>query len=212
MKCPASRRLSSRTPVSIPIPRSMYTTSSVATFPLAPRAYGHPPSPAVLLSTTVTPEQGEMCRPFIVVEYNTFRSAAFLYLTVSEAGEDVGEGLAVRVVAVEGEAGGGDEPGDGGQHGLHGAGGGHADRVPQRDLVAAHLVQPGRHARHLLRLDGALVGAARHAGHVAAHRHAVRLGRGHHRLEAGEALLYRAVDVLLAATSDHQILQFNLYT
>ena len=131
---------------------------------------------------------------------------------MSEAGEDVGEGLAVRVVAVEGEAGGGDEPGDGGQHGLHGAGGRHADRVPQRDLVAAHLVQPGRHARHLLGLDGALVGAARHAGHVAAHRHAVCLGRGHHRLEPGEALLYRAVDVLLAATSDHQMLQFNLYT
>ena len=36
-------------------PCSMYTTSSVATFPLAPGAYGHPPNPATELSTTPTP-------------------------------------------------------------------------------------------------------------------------------------------------------------
>jgi len=38
-----------------PSPFSKYTTSSVETLPLAPGAYGQPPSPATLLSTTLTP-------------------------------------------------------------------------------------------------------------------------------------------------------------
>ena len=41
--------------VFMPSPFSKYTTSSVATLPLAPCAYGQPPRPAMLLSTTLTP-------------------------------------------------------------------------------------------------------------------------------------------------------------
>ena len=41
--------------VCIPIPSSIYTTSSVATFPEAPGAYGQPPKPATEESTTDTP-------------------------------------------------------------------------------------------------------------------------------------------------------------
>ncbi|OMH84315.1 hypothetical protein AX774_g2163 [Zancudomyces culisetae] len=42
-------------PVENPRPSNKYTTSSVATFPLAPLAYGQPPSPATDESTTLTP-------------------------------------------------------------------------------------------------------------------------------------------------------------
>lgn len=43
------------TPVLTPIPSSIYTTSSVATFPLAPGAYGQPPRPDTDVSNTVMP-------------------------------------------------------------------------------------------------------------------------------------------------------------
>ena len=49
------------TPVSTPEPCSMYTTSSVATFPVAPTAYGQPPSPLTDESTTATPNCSD-CR------------------------------------------------------------------------------------------------------------------------------------------------------
>ena len=37
------------------MPCSIYTTSSLATLPLAPRAYGQPPVPATAASTTARP-------------------------------------------------------------------------------------------------------------------------------------------------------------
>ena len=42
-------------PVDIPIPFNIYRTSSVATFPLAPLAYGQPPSPATAESMEEMP-------------------------------------------------------------------------------------------------------------------------------------------------------------
>src|SRR5438445_13815863 len=44
--CPISTSWSRSTPVLMPRPCRMYTTSSVATLPEAPAAYGHPPIPA----------------------------------------------------------------------------------------------------------------------------------------------------------------------
>jgi len=43
ISCAASRSLVMSTPVSMPSPCIMYTTSSVATLPVAPLAYGQPP-------------------------------------------------------------------------------------------------------------------------------------------------------------------------
>ncbi len=43
-------------PVSMPMSCSMCTTSSVATLPVAPGAYGQPPRPPTLASNSVTPE------------------------------------------------------------------------------------------------------------------------------------------------------------
>src|SRR5574344_611039 len=45
MNWPASISLSKSMPVSMPMPCSMNTTSSFATFPVAPFAYGQPPKP-----------------------------------------------------------------------------------------------------------------------------------------------------------------------
>src|SRR5450830_704602 len=45
MNWPASTTMSRSTPVSTPSPCIMYSTSSVATLPVAPLAYGQPPSP-----------------------------------------------------------------------------------------------------------------------------------------------------------------------
>ena len=52
---PTSSSLSMSTPVLMPIPCNMYTTSSVGTLPDAPFAYGQPPNPATELSTIATP-------------------------------------------------------------------------------------------------------------------------------------------------------------
>src|SRR5262249_4960996 len=51
----AAATLSRSTPVSIPMPCSMYRRSSVARLPLAPGAYGQPPSPPAELSTMKMP-------------------------------------------------------------------------------------------------------------------------------------------------------------
>src|SRR5438128_7656542 len=53
--CPISTSRSRSTPVLMPRPCSMYTTSSVATLPEAPAAYGQPPSPATEASNVATP-------------------------------------------------------------------------------------------------------------------------------------------------------------
>src|SRR6187397_1243099 len=55
MKSPAAISFAMSTPVSIPRPSSMYSTSSLATLPVAPFAYGQPPSPATELSNVATP-------------------------------------------------------------------------------------------------------------------------------------------------------------
>jgi len=60
MNSPAAITLPRSTPVLIPNPLSMYTTSSVATFPDAPFAYGQPPRPATEESTMLTPIWREM--------------------------------------------------------------------------------------------------------------------------------------------------------
>lgn len=55
--------------------------------------------------------------------------------------QGVGQGLAVGVMAVDGQGCHGHLMQDSGQHVLHGPRGAHADGVPQGDLVAAHGVQ-----------------------------------------------------------------------
>lgn len=64
----------------IPSPSNMYNTSSVATLPLAPLAYGHPPRPAVELSTTDTP----ICmqaqnNPCLLLFYSSIQSCHILF-------------------------------------------------------------------------------------------------------------------------------------
>ena len=80
----------------------------------------------------------------------------------------------MRVVTVERETleGHGAElrVGDGAHDVLDLLGEADADRVAERDLVAAELVVGARHLRHALRRHHALVRAARDARHVAAHR------------------------------------------
>ncbi|MCY1405199.1 hypothetical protein D9M71_204340 [compost metagenome] len=78
-----------------------------------------------------------------------------------------------------------------------GAGGAGADGVAQGHFVAAHGVQLGGDGSHLFGRHRTVIGAAQHAGHIAAHADAVGLGRVHHRHEARQALSDGAVDVLL---------------
>lgn len=64
----------------IPSPSNMYNTSSVATLPLAPLAYGHPPRPAVELSTTDTPicmQAQNTVMSVIILLFNTELSHPF---------------------------------------------------------------------------------------------------------------------------------------
>ena len=70
-------------------------------------------------------------------------------------------------MTVEGEDRGGDEPGHGGQHGGDGTRGADPDGVPQRDLVAAHVVQRLGHHGHLLRRDLAFIRTTHNTGYVA---------------------------------------------
>ena len=70
-----------------------------------------------------------------------------------------------------------------------------ADRVAERDLEAAHVGEAARDPRHRRRGDLALVGAADHAGDVAAHPHAAApacatTGRNRSRLSAIEQLMF----------------------
>src|SRR5688572_6404277 len=57
--CPMPTSLPRSTPVSTPRPCSMYTTSSVATLPEAPLAYGQPPRPAMDESKVRTPTSND---------------------------------------------------------------------------------------------------------------------------------------------------------
>src|SRR5690606_7620450 len=59
---PVSTRRSRSMPVSMPRPWSMYATSSLATLPLAPVAYGQPPVPDTEESTTATPSSRQASR------------------------------------------------------------------------------------------------------------------------------------------------------
>lgn len=59
MKCPTSTILFRSIPVDNPIPWSKKRTSSVATFPEAPVAYGQPPKPATEESITLISSSNE---------------------------------------------------------------------------------------------------------------------------------------------------------
>ena len=87
---------------------------------------------------------------------------------------DVRECARVRVMAVERDAlerhGAELRVGDGAHDALDLLGKADADRVAERDLVAAELVVGARHLSHALRRHYALVRTARDTRHVAAHK------------------------------------------
>jgi hypothetical protein len=69
------------TPVLTPIPFSIYNTSSVATLPLAPKAYGQPPNPAQLESITLIPCSSALYyRIFLINNKNTIMILIFLFI------------------------------------------------------------------------------------------------------------------------------------
>ncbi len=70
-----------------------------------------------------------------------------------------------------------------------------ADGVAERDFVAAEIPQHLCDVDHRLRLDLALIGAAKDGRNVAAHPHAVGLGARQHRLEPVDQFRNRAIDI-----------------
>ncbi len=133
--CPIATTFAKSIPVSIPRPFSRYSTSSVATLPVAPLAYGHPPSPAMLVSKVAMPSL--------------------------EAGVHVRGGHAVRVVEMPAH-GRQVVHAQGRFHrplGLLGRA--DADRVGHADVVDADVLHPARDVLHRLGLHFALVRAAR---------------------------------------------------
>ncbi|KAG1443372.1 hypothetical protein G6F57_018117 [Rhizopus arrhizus] len=114
---------------------------------------------------------------------------------VFQAGGDVGDGLAVGVVEVHGQRRHRNLGGDRLQHRPRLARGTDADGVAQRDFVAAHLVQGTGHAHHVGQRYFALVGAAEHGGHIAAHTHAIGGGPAQDRLETGQRLVDAGIGV-----------------
>ena len=114
-----------------------------------------------------------------------------------QAGVDIGQGLAVGVVEVPGELFARDVTTDHLEQAASLPGGASADGVAQRDFVAAHGEQLAGHRSDLLGCDFALIGAAKHAGDIAAHADAVGLGRVHYWDEALQTLGDGAVDVAL---------------
>ncbi|MNL11905.1 hypothetical protein D3C87_1327590 [compost metagenome] len=82
-------------------------------------------------------------------------------------------------------------------HLLHPGGRAHADGVGDVDLVAAQVAHAAHHVHHVVDGHLALIRAAQRARDAAAQPHAGFLGGSRHRLEAGDGLGDRAVDVLL---------------
>src|SRR6266851_2615402 len=70
-----------------------------------------------------------------------------------------------------------------------------ADGVAERDFVAAEIPQYPRDVHHGLRLHLAVIGAAEHAGDIAAHLDAVSLGSDDDGLEAVDGFGDRAIDI-----------------
>ena len=135
MYSPAATTPSRSTPVSTPNPSSMYTTSSVATLPVAPGAYGQPPSPGDEAGAPVSTHPARRSAP-PRPGARTCDGGVDGLDAQGEGLEDVGEALAVRVVEVHRERGRGDPRA---QHRLHHRPHRprrpHPDRVPERHLV-----------------------------------------------------------------------------
>ena len=70
-----------------------------------------------------------------------------------------------------------------------------ADRVAERDFVAAEIRQRLRDIGDRLRLHFAVIGTAKHAGDVAADLDAIGLGVRQHRPEPLDRFRNRAIDV-----------------
>ena len=70
-----------------------------------------------------------------------------------------------------------------------------ADRVAERDLIAAEIPEDFCDIDHCLRLDLAVIGAAENAGDIATHFDAVGSRARNHRLEAFDGFGDRAIDV-----------------
>src|SRR5258708_29291328 len=115
-----------------------------------------------------------------------------------ERGVDVRERLPVGIVVVTCEPADRDPLCDRLDHRADAPGRSDPDRVAERDLVAAHLVEFFREHGDRLGLYFAFVRAARCTGDVAANAHLVRPGGLDDRREALEALRDAAVDVLPA--------------
>src|SRR6266849_2463561 len=112
-----------------------------------------------------------------------------------ERGVDISQRLSVGVVVVTAELADRDLFCNGFDHRADASRCSDSDRVAQRNLVAAHLVELFRQRGDSLRLHLAFVGASRRAGNVAAHAH-LACPRGlDDRGEALEALRDAAVDV-----------------
>src|SRR6266853_1833176 len=115
-----------------------------------------------------------------------------------ERGVDVRERLPVGIVVVAGESADRDPFCYRLDHRADAPGRSDSDRVAERDLVAAHLVEFFRERRDRPGLHFAFVGAARCTGDVAANAHLACPGSLDDRREALEALRDAAVDVLPA--------------
>src|SRR2546430_7500275 len=115
-----------------------------------------------------------------------------------ERGVNVRERLPVGVVVVTAELGRRDLLCDGLDHRADASRRSDSDRVAERALVAALLVEPSRQRGDRLRLHLAFIGASRRAGNVAAHANLARPRGLDDRGEALEALRDAAVDVPLA--------------
>src|SRR3990167_1444432 len=114
-----------------------------------------------------------------------------------EAGVDIGQGLAVGVVKVPSQKMARDITGYQIEQMTSLARGAGADGVAQRHFVTAHGIERLGHAGHLRRGYIAFIGAAKHAGHIAAHANTLLFGGVHQWHKALEALADRAVDVFL---------------
>lgn len=125
----------------IPRPCSMYTTSSVATFPEAPWAYGQPPSPATDESTTLIPFYRIKNKSLNKDKRRSYFRKQSCSSTDLQSHEDVSESLAVGIVAVHRQGADRNLPDDNVQHFTHAARSPHSDGVAEGDLVAAHGVQ-----------------------------------------------------------------------
>ena len=119
------------------------------------------------------------------------RQAAF------ERGVDVSERLSVRVVVVRRERRQRNAPRGGFDHRSRLPRRAGADRVAERDLVAAHVPQTFGHVGNRLGADFAFVRAAEDTREIAAHANAMLLCCFGDRPETLETLVDRAVDVLL---------------